>query len=366
MKRDEYDGFRVEYMENKADNINSKRNAGRIRLGLVLLLGIALLLQLKLLSVAVPVSYIDTLQVLTTIFLSIVIEAIPFILLGVFVSSLIQVFVSENTVSKFIPKNTFLGILLAACMGIVFPVCECGIVPVVRRLMAKGMPQSMGISFLLAVPIINPVVFASTYFAFGSAKVAILRVVAAFFVSVTVALLLKRYTKVSGLRKTGHTDERYECPRSCSCSNQQQDDKTGTAPAPAQKIMDTLSHAGDEFFQMGKYLIIGAFLAALLQTVMSRDVLLSVGGSPFSATASMMGLGYALSLCSEADAFIAATFVKSFSLPSILAFLVFGPMLDIKQTMMLLSTFKTGLVVRLIVAVTAVVFLTAIAMHVII
>jgi uncharacterized membrane protein YraQ (UPF0718 family) len=98
---------------------------------------------------------------------------------------------------------------------------------------------------------------------------------------------------------------------------------------------------------------------------MSRDVLLSVGGSLFSATASMMGLSYALSLCSEADAFIAATFVKSFSLPSILAFMVFDPMLDIKQTMMLLSTFKTGLVVRLIIAVTAVVFLTAIAMHVI-
>lgn len=297
-------------------------------------------------------------QTLTTIFLSIIIEAVPFILLGVFASALIQVFVSEDTIAKFVPKSRFLGIVLASLMGIIFPVCECGIVPVARRLISKGVPASMGVSFLLAVPIINPVVMASTYFAFGNFRVAALRAAAALVVSILVALLLAKSVKENPLSHHGDSCHDHDHACGCSCAHEHHEKETAL-----QKVYETLSHASDEFFHMGKYLIIGAFLAAVLQVVVSREVLLSVGQSPIPATASMMGLAYGLSLCSEADAFIAATFVQSFSLSSILAFLVFGPMLDIKNTLMLLSTFKAQFVFRLIAAVTLIVFVLSLILH---
>ena len=103
-----------------------------------------------------------------TIFLSVILEAIPFILLGVFVSAIIQSFVSENTIRKLLPRNAYLAVIPAAFLGIIFPICECAIIPVVRRLIKKGMPSHVGVVFMLSAPIINPVVYASTYFAFKS------------------------------------------------------------------------------------------------------------------------------------------------------------------------------------------------------
>lgn len=222
--------------------------------------------------------------------------------------------------------------------------------------MSKGVPASMGVSFLLAVPIINPVVMASTYFAFGNFRVAALRAAAALVVSILVALILAKSVKEDPLSHHGDSCHDHAC--GCSCAHEHHEKATAL-----QKVYETLSHASDEFFHMGKYLIIGAFLAAILQVVVSREILLSIGHSPIPATASMMSLAYGLSLCSEADAFIAATFVQSFSLSSILAFLVFGPMLDIKNTLMLLSTFKAQFMFRLIAAVTLIVFVLSIILH---
>jgi uncharacterized membrane protein YraQ (UPF0718 family) len=297
-------------------------------------------------------------RVFTTIFLSIIIEAVPFVLIGVFVSAVIQVFISEDAIARIIPKSTLSGIVLAGLMGLIFPVCECGIVPVARRLMKKGVPATMGIAFLLAVPIVNPVVMAGTYYAFGDIKVAALRAGAGFIAAVTVALLLARSLKESPLAASA--DEVCETEGTCGCGHEHHHHEEN---GPWQKIMETLTHAGDEFFQMGKYLIIGAVLAATLQSAVYRDVLTSVGQSPVPSTLSMMGLAYGLSLCSEADAFIAATFVKSFTLPSILAFLIYGPMLDIKQTMMLMTTFKRSFVFRLIGVVTVTVFILALLLR---
>lgn len=101
-----------------------------------------------------------------TMFLSIVLEAIPFILVGVFVSALIQTFISEDTLRRWLPKNPYVAIVSAAFFGIIFPVCECAIIPIVRRLIKKGMPPAVGMTFLMSAPIINPIVFLSTYYAF--------------------------------------------------------------------------------------------------------------------------------------------------------------------------------------------------------
>ncbi|MCZ8515033.1 permease [Paenibacillus filicis] len=109
---------------------------------------------------------LTALQTFKTMLLSIILEAIPFVLLGVLLSSILQVFVSERMIQKWVPRHPVAGILFACVLGLMFPVCECGLIPVVRRLIQKGMPAYVGMVFLLTGPVVNPIVFGATYMAF--------------------------------------------------------------------------------------------------------------------------------------------------------------------------------------------------------
>jgi uncharacterized membrane protein YraQ (UPF0718 family) len=280
-----------------------------------------------------------------TIFLSIVIEAIPFILLGVFVSSLIQIFVSEETLKKYIPKNAIVAVLPAALLGAIFPVCECAIVPVVRRLIKKGMPLHVAFVFLACAPILNPVVAASTYFAFKSnTSILIGRMGLAFVLSMVIGLVLYAFFKNSNQLKV--TSEELVGKQTSM-----------TQTLNVNRWKATLYHASDEFFDMGKYLIIGAFIASLFQTFLDRNVLLSMGSNEFTSPLVMMGFAFILSLCSEADAFVAASFGNTFAPGALLAFLVYGPMLDLKNTIMLFAYFRLKFVLGFILVATAVVYI---------
>ncbi|WP_392391452.1 permease [Neobacillus jeddahensis] len=275
-----------------------------------------------------------------TIFLSIILEAIPFILLGVFVSAIIQTFVSENVIRRVLPRNAYFALIPAALLGIIFPICECAIIPVVRRLIKKGMPSHVGVVFMLSAPILNPVVYASTYFAFKSTPyIANARMFVGFISSIIIGLIIYRQFKGETILKTvrdSHHDHHTK----------------------GNRILETLYHAGDELFDTGKYLFIGAFLASLFQTFIDRNVLLSIGTSTALAPGVMMGLGYVLSICSSADAFVASSFGSTFTEGSILAFLVFGPMLDIKNTLMLFGYFKKKFVLFLMMITPIVVYFT--------
>nr|WP_277619791.1 permease [Listeria floridensis] len=125
------------------------------------------------------------------------------------------------------------------------------------------------------------------------------------------------------------------------------------------KIWHTATHAVDEFFSVGKYLVFGALLASAMQTYIKTSTLMSIGHGPVLSILLMMVLAFILSLCSEADAFIGASFRSLFSTQSIVAFLVFGPMLDIKNLMMMLASFKAKFVLFLVAAVTIIVFVYA-------
>ncbi|QGQ48349.1 permease [Metabacillus sediminilitoris] len=281
-----------------------------------------------------------------TIFLSIVIEAIPFILLGVFVSSLIQIFVSEETLKKYIPKNPIVAVLPAALLGAIFPVCECAIVPVVRRLIKKGMPLHVAFVFLACAPILNPVVAASTYFAFKSnTSILIGRMGLAFVLSMAIGLVLYIFFKNSNQLKV--TSEELVGKQQTS----------STQMLNVNRLKATLYHASDEFFDMGKYLIIGALIASLFQTFLDRNVLLSMGSNEFTSPLVMMGFAFILSLCSEADAFVASSFGSTFAPGALLAFLVYGPMLDLKNTIMLFAYFRLKFVFSFILVATAVVYI---------
>jgi uncharacterized membrane protein YraQ (UPF0718 family) len=282
------------------------------------------------------------LQSFKILFISIILEAFPFILLGVVFSALLQVFVTDAMIKKFTPKNPIAGVLFGALLGLLFPLCECGMIPVVRRLIRKGMPAYIGIVYLLAGPIVNPIVYASTFTAFRTTPaMAYSRMGLAFAVSVIVGLLLYKFMRRSPLKSA--TPASF-APHGHSHSH----DHDSAGKGFRVRVASILSHASDEFFEMGKYLIFGALLTAVLQTVIDRSTLTAFADQPLFSYLFMMGFAFILSICSTSDAFIASSFSGMFDFGPLLAFLVFGPMIDLKNTLMLLTTFRVKFVLILI------------------
>ncbi|PLR91669.1 permease [Bacillus sp. T33-2] len=281
---------------------------------------------------------------LNTIFLSILIEALPFVLIGVLIAGIIQIFVKEDHIERLIPKNKYVAVLMSCVVGALFPACECGIVPIVRRLVSKGVPIYAAMGFMSTGPLINPIVIASTYMAFGNdAKIAALRMGLGFVTAIMVALA------VSWLFKGNQFKASMTITHTHAVSKRE---------TVSSRFWSMLTHSIDEFFDMAKYLIMGAFLAAFVQTYMPAKALLQAGNGPVSSLLVMMGLAYILSLCSEADAFIGASFSSIFPTSSILGFLIFGPMIDLKNTLMMLSVFRFKFVMIVLALVASLVFIT--------
>ncbi|MFD2611801.1 permease [Paenibacillus gansuensis] len=291
-----------------------------------------------------PFLTFDTIQNFKTIVLGILLEALPFLLLGVLVSSLLHTFVSEDSIRRVLPKHPALAIITACLIGIALPLCECGMIPVVRGLIRKGMPVYAGISYILAAPILNPVVFASTSMAFHhQPELVYARMGLAFAVSAAIGGILYFTVRHNPLKNASshhhhvHTHEHHP---------------HGTAGIGG-KFSSFFSHASDEFFDMGKYLLFGILLTALIQTGISRDTLMSLGSESAGGHMFMAGLAYVLSICSTSDAFVAASFTSAFSPGPLLTFLVFGAMLDMKTTLMLFSVFNKKFVLYLMLLITA-------------
>lgn len=282
-------------------------------------------------------------QSFKTIFLSIVLEASPFLIAGVLMSSLLQIWLSERMLQRIIPRNPLVGLLCVSLLGVIFPVCECGIVPVVRRLIKKGMPAYLGIAFMLAAPVVNPIVYAATFAAFRTRpEMAWERMGLAYGVAVLTGLFIYLLANGNPLKRS-------------------REDLTGGTSAEETKTTWSgwAEHLLNEFFDMAKYLLFGAFLAASLQVLVSRSVLVDIGSDSLTAYPFMMGLAYVMSLCSTSDAFVAASFSNVFAKGPLLAFLVLGPMLDFKSTLMLLSSFRTRFVLLLVGSLVVLVWLGA-------
>lgn len=305
------------------------------------------------------------LQSFTTIFISILLEAIPFIIIGTFVSSIIQIFVSEEAITRIIPKNKFIGVLWAGLIGLIFPVCDCAIVPIVRRLIKKGVPLNIAVTFMLAVPIVNPIVLASTYYAFpNDPYVVFIRGGLGLICAMIVGILVGG-TETNNRSKRSST--RYYSPRyydnthdiyfnnkrqkvevecACGCGNINHHSKRNRGLLST--ISDIIEHTSIELHDVGKFVILGSFLSALMQTFVPRNLILSIGQHNIYSVIVMIALAFLLAVCSETDAFIARTFVGQFTGGSIIAFLIFGPMIDIKNTLMLSGAFNFKFVLRLI------------------
>lgn len=284
---------------------------------------------------------VRTAENLTAVFLGIFIEAAPFLLLGTLASGLVEVFVDRAAMAKLLPRSGWGAALGGSLLGLFFPVCECGVVPLTRRLFQKGLPLPMGVAFLLAAPVINPIVMASTLAAFGPGLVFWGRLGLTFLIASLTGLIFSRAGEM------GENLLPAAQPMSLNLSLEPQE-SSPVEPLLGAKIQRMLIIAVDEFFEMGRYLVVGAFLAAAMQTLVPRSALLGVSQGPLVSVVVMVALAVLLSICSTVDAFIALAFASTFTSGSVLAFLVFGPMVDIKSTLMFLRVFRKRTVAYLI------------------
>ncbi len=292
------------------------------------------------------------------IFISIILEALPFIFIGAFVASLIQIYITDEFISKILPKNRLIAYMGAALMGLIFPVCECAIVPITRKLIKKGVPSGVAITFMLAVPIINPVVIASTYYAFNNNPlIVILRCICGFIIACTIGFLvdIKQDNRDDVLLESD--DDYLNNDILCSCGGWHVKSDKLNNKFTLNGFRNVLEHTSREFQAISKYLIMGAFISTIFQGVISKNFIFNIGLNSKLSIIIMMILAFLLSICSEADAFIAKPFLGQFTTGAVVGFLVLGPMVDVKNALMLFGNFKKKFTLRIIMYIFVLVFL---------
>jgi uncharacterized protein len=268
-------------------------------------------------------------------FLSVLLEGVPFILIGTLLSGIIDEFLPSRVMVRFLPRNAFLGICLSGTMGLVFPMCECGVVPVVRRLINKGLPVSNAIAYMLGAPIVNLIVLASTYVAFrgqNPMEFTLLRLGVGYFVAVIVALAVHHLPQHLLLR--GVLSE-VATPNT----------GIGTERLPV-RAGNALRVAVADFLDVMLFFVLGVMVSALFSTSLNQELIMPLALNDWVATFSLMVFAAILSLCSTSDAFIAATLI-SFPAVAKLAFLVFGPMFDMKLLFIYGAVFRKRFVASL-------------------
>ena len=311
-----------------------------------------------------------------TLFLSLLVEAMPFLLLGVLLSSLLLLIIDERQLITKLPQNPVLGALMGSCIGFLFPVCECGNVPVARRLLMQGVPTSVAVGFLLAAPTINPIVVWSTWVAFrDQPEIVILRVVFSLAIAVIIScvfsiqkdsrvilqpLLAKRLDLI---RSTPPKPRREKIPALLQSGTfllgqtaeplRMEKLTTTTLAAPttisvSQQLSRFVNNVVQEVRELGVMLILGSAIAASIQVFVPREFVLSLGQGTVSSIVAMMLLAALISICSTVDSFFALSFASTFTTSSLLAFLVFGPMIDIKSLGLMLSIFKPRMILYLL------------------
>lgn len=287
------------------------------------------------------------LNTIVNIFLGIAFQAVPFLLIGVLISSFIQVFISREAIERIFPKNMVGGILTALFAGFFLPVCDCASIPIFRSLVKKGVPLPAAVTFMTATPVINPVVMLSTYYAFnGNLRIVFTRVglgmIAAVLIGLIFYFLPSRLTESFSERVDGAL---------CSCGCYE---GTDNIESLSGKISLMIRHSQIEFFNVGKYLMLGALFTAVLQTTLSKSFATATGSELVLSLGLLMLMAFLLSLCSSSDAVIARSLANRFSLTATMGFLVFGPMMDIKNVLLLSGYFPKKFIGKLV-AVTAIV-----------
>jgi uncharacterized membrane protein YraQ (UPF0718 family) len=257
-----------------------------------------------------------------TIFVAITVQAMPFLVLGIAISAAVAAFVPADFLPRHLPDRASRAVPVAAVAGAALPGCECGSVPIAARLVSRGVAPAAALTFLLSSPAINPVVLVATAVAFpGRPEVVVARLVASMLAAIAVGLIWSRFGRDALVtRGRRHVHE----------------------GRPLAVLFDTAQH---DFLQAGGFLVVGAAAAATLQTVVPRSILDSLADRGLLSVLALAGLAVLLAICSEADAFVAASLTQ-FSMTSRLAFMVVGPMVDVKLIALQAGTFGHRFAVR--------------------
>lgn len=276
-----------------------------------------------------------------TLALSIILQALPFILLGVLASSLIRLLLREQWVARVSPRNGVMGVITGALLGLCFPVCDCGVMPVARSLLNKGVSRYTVFAYLLTAPVINPVVILATALAFQwNWGLVFLRVLGTFGIGTITAFLIGSFFRDGDLGPIQSFSGR-------RCSEKSIYAAEHVHVQAEHPVRDLFRHTADEFFDIGGYLILSAFLAAAIQVWVPKGALFQYIGNPYLAIAAMMILAISMSLCSEADAFVARALANQFPLGSVLAFLTIGQILDLRNIVLFAKNFRLSLCLTL-------------------
>jgi uncharacterized protein len=312
-----------------------------------------------------------------TLFLSLLVEAIPFLLLGVLLSSVLLIFIDERWLMARMPKHPILGAFAGSCIGFLFPVCECGNVPVARRLIMQGVPLPVAIGFLIAAPTVNPIVIWSTWIAFGDRpEIVVLRVVFTLLIATIIGCVFSTQTDLKAILQPAIALGTIRSAPKVSTGYSLLDGGdfmlggAGVAPLKmTQELMQppkrsfranvnlVLDNIIQELRELGGVLVLGSAVAAAIQTMTPRELVVSLGQGPILSIVVLMILAGSISICSTVDAFFALSFAATFTSGSLLAFLVFGPMFDLKSIGLMLSIFKPKAIFYLFAIATQLTFL---------
>ncbi len=289
----------------------------------------------------------DTIKNISIIFTSIFFESIPFLLLGAFISSIIETYISNETMAKIIPRNKVLGSFVGIFLGFFLPACDCAVIPISKRLLKKKVPINVSVSFMLASPIINPVVLLSTYYAFYNKNPEIFwyRLLFGILIALIIGIIIGIiYNNKHIIKNELLEEDEDDC--CCECGHDHHNHKH--KHTFKHDFISICKHTANDFFEVVKFLMFGAFIASLVQVMLPRNVLLVFDNNQVLSVLVLMIFAYLISLCSTSDSFIGKSLLSSFSKGSIMGYLLLGPMIDVKNTFVLLGNYKKSFVITLI------------------
>jgi len=277
------------------------------------------------------------------LFQGLLIESLPFLLIGVLISALARWLAPDGRWLQRLPDHPLLGPLSGAALGFALPACECGNVPVARRLLVGGAPLGTALGFLFAAPVLNPIVIASTWAAFPDQPWLLLcRPLGAIVVALALSLLLALLPEAQLLQADVLAERRLNQPLSSVSLLERRsgligiETPTATSRQPSgptsarPSLQEVLSHGSREFVELALLLVAGCLLAALVQTLLPRQWLLELGSGPTGSILALMLLSLVISVCSSVDAFLALSFAAQVTPGALLAFLLLGPVIDLK------------------------------------
>ena len=283
---------------------------------------------------------LDRLFTSWSVFQALFLEAMPFLLVGVALAAMARHWLPSGLSLRRLPNHPLLGPLTGAAMGFFLPACECGNVPVARQLLASGSPLPTAMGFLLTAPVLNPIVLASTWAAFPDQPWLLwARPAAGLAMALVLSTLLRFQQEASVLAPNLLRERGFHHPAAGSLLERSAG-LIGSRSAAPLPLLPTRSgkswqlsvlHGMDELVKLSSLLIAGCAIAALLQTMVPRDWLLAVGQAPTLSVLALMLLAVVISVCSSVDAFLALGFASQVTPGALLAFLVLGPVIDVKS-----------------------------------